>query len=574
MGNTNNNSVEADNGKAKPDPLDFIREIVANDLASGKHTSTVTRFPPEPNGYLHIGHAKSICLNFGIALENESGVCHLRFDDTNPAKEDVEYVNSIKEDVQWLGFDWGKNIFFASDYFEKLYDFAVELIRAGRAFVCELTLDEIAEHRGTPTEPGRNSPYRDRSPEENLELFQRMRDGEFDDGTRVLRAKIDMASPNLHMRDPVLYRIRKTPHHRTGNKWCLYPMYDFTHCLSDSIEGITHSLCTLEFEVHRPLYDWVLDNVTIDCRPRQIEFARLNLTYTVLSKRKLLKLVEEGHAGGWDDPRMPTVSGLRRRGYTPASIRSFCKTIGMTKFNSLTDVALLEHSIRQDLNDTTPRRMAVLRPLKVVITNFDEGKVEELDAANHPKDSDAGTRTVPFTREIYVERDDFMEEPPAKFFRLGPGREVRLRFAYFITCNEVIRNAAGEVTELHCTYDPETRGGNAPDGRKVKGTIHWVSAAHAHEAEVRLYDRLFTVENPNKEEDGETYLDHLNPGSLEVISDARLEPGLAKAEPGERFQFERLGYFCADVTNSQPGEPVFNRTVTLRDTWTRQQGKR
>ncbi len=574
MGNTNNNSVEADNGKAKPDPLDFIREIVANDLASGKHTSTVTRFPPEPNGYLHIGHAKSICLNFGIALENESGVCHLRFDDTNPAKEDVEYVNSIKEDVQWLGFDWGKNIFFASDYFEKLYDFAVELIRAGRAFVCELTLDEIAEHRGTPTEPGRNSPYRDRSPEENLELFQRMRDGEFDDGTRVLRAKIDMASPNLHMRDPVLYRIRKTPHHRTGNKWCLYPMYDFTHCLSDSIEGITHSLCTLEFEVHRPLYDWVLDNVTIDCRPRQIEFARLNLTYTVLSKRKLLKLVEEGHVGGWDDPRMPTVSGLRRRGYTPASIRSFCKTIGMTKFNSLTDVALLEHSIRQDLNDTTPRRMAVLRPLKVVITNFDEGKVEELDAANHPKDPDAGTRTVPFTREIYVERDDFMEEPPAKFFRLGPGREVRLRFAYFITCNEVIRNAAGEVTELHCTYDPETRGGNAPDGRKVKGTIHWVSAAHAHEAEVRLYDRLFTVENPNKEEDGETYLDHLNPGSLEVISDARLEPGLAKAEPGERFQFERLGYFCADVTNSQPGEPVFNRTVTLRDTWTRQQGKR
>ncbi len=574
MGNTNNNSVEADNGKAKPDPLDFIREIVANDLASGKHTSTVTRFPPEPNGYLHIGHAKSICLNFGIALENESGVCHLRFDDTNPAKEDVEYVNSIKEDVQWLGFDWGKNIFFASDYFEKLYDFAVELIRAGRAFVCELTLDEIAEHRGTPTEPGRNSPYRDRSPEENLELFQRMRDGEFDDGTRVLRAKIDMASPNLHMRDPVLYRIRKTPHHRTGNKWCLYPMYDFTHCLSDSIEGITHSLCTLEFEVHRPLYDWVLDNVTIDCRPRQIEFARLNLTYTVLSKRKLLKLVEEGHAGGWDDPRMPTVSGLRRRGYTPASIRSFCKTIGMTKFNSLTDVALLEHSIRQDLNDTTPRRMAVLRPLKVVITNFDEGKVEELDAANHPKDPDAGTRTVPFTREIYVERDDFMEEPPAKFFRLGPGREVRLRFAYFITCNEVIRNAAGEVTELHCTYDPETRGGNAPDGRKVKGTIHWVSAAHAHEAEVRLYDRLFTVENPNKEEDGKTYLDHLNPGSLEVISDARLEPGLAKAEPGERFQFERLGYFCADVTNSQPGEPVFNRTVTLRDTWTRQQGKR
>ncbi len=573
MGNTNNNSAGTDNGEAKPEPLDFIREIVAADLASGKHASTVTRFPPEPNGYLHIGHAKSICLNFGISLENEGGVCHLRFDDTNPAKEDVEYVDSIKEDVQWLGFDWGKNIYFASDYFEKLYGFAVELIQSGKAFVCELTLDEIAGHRGTPTKPGTNSPYRDRSPGENLELFQRMRDGEFADGTRVLRAKIDMASPNLHMRDPVLYRIRKTPHHRTGNKWCLYPMYDFTHCLSDSIEGITHSLCTLEFEVHRPLYDWVLDNVTIDCRPRQIEFARLSLTYTVLSKRKLLTLVEEGRVNGWDDPRMPTVSGLRRRGYTPSSIRTFCKTIGMTKFNSLTDVALLEHSIRQDLNDTTPRRMAVLRPLKVVITNFDEDKVEELEAANHPKDPEAGTRSVPFTREIYVERDDFMEEPPRKFFRLGPGREVRLRFAYFITCNEVIKNAAGEVTELHCTYDPETHGGNAPDGRKVKGTIHWVSASHAFEAQVRLYDRLFTVEDPNKEDDGKTYLDHLNAESLEVIADAKLEPGLAKAEPGERFQFERLGYFCADAGDSQAGKPVFNRTVTLRDAWAKQRGK-
>jgi len=573
MGNTNNNSAGTDNGEAKPEPLDFIREIVAADLASGKHASTVTRFPPEPNGYLHIGHAKSICLNFGISIENEGGVCHLRFDDTNPAKEDVEYVDSIKEDVQWLGFDWGKNIYFASDYFEKLYGFAVELIQSGKAFVCELTLDEIAGHRGTPTKPGTNSPYRDRSPGENLELFQRMRDGEFADGTRVLRAKIDMASPNLHMRDPVLYRIRKTLHHRTGNKWCLYPMYDFTHCLSDSIEGITHSLCTLEFEVHRPLYDWVLDNVAIDSRPRQIEFARLSLTYTVLSKRKLLTLVEEGRVNGWDDPRMPTVSGLRRRGYTPASIRSFCKTIGMTKFNSLTDVALLEHSIRQDLNDTTPRRMAVLRPLKVVITNFAEDKVEELDAANHPKDPDAGTRTVPFTREIYVERDDFMEEPPAKFFRLGPGREVRLRFAYFITCNEVIKNAAGEVTELRCTYDPETCGGNAPDGRKVKGTIHWVSASHAFEAEVRLYDRLFMVEDPNREEGGKTYLDHLNAESLEVISDAKLEPGLAKAGPGERFQFERLGYFCADPVDSKPGGPVFNRTVSLRDAWARQQRK-
>jgi len=573
MGNTNNNSAGTDNGEAKPEPLDFIREIVAADLASGKHASTVTRFPPEPNGYLHIGHAKSICLNFGISLENKGGVCHLRFDDTNPAKEDVEYVDSIKEDVQWLGFDWGKNIYFASDYFEKLYGFAVELIQSGKAFVCELTLDEIAGHRGTPTKPGTNSPYRDRSPGENLELFQRMRDGEFADGTRVLRAKIDMASPNLHMRDPVLYRIRKTLHHRTGNKWCLYPMYDFTHCLSDSIEGITHSLCTLEFEVHRPLYDWVLDNVAIDSRPRQIEFARLSLTYTVLSKRKLLTLVEEGRVNGWDDPRMPTVSGLRRRGYTPASIRSFCKTIGITKFNSLTDVALLEHSIRQDLNDTTPRRMAVLRPLKVVITNFDEDKVEELEAANHPKDPEAGTRKVPFTREIYVERDDFMEEPPRKFFRLGPGREVRLRFAYFITCNEVIKNAAGEVTELHCTYDPETHGGNAPDGRKVKGTIHWVSASHAFEAQVRLYDRLFTVEDPNKEDNGKTYLDHLNTESLEVIADAKLEPGLAKAEPGERFQFERLGYFCADAGDSQADKPVFNRTVTLRDAWAKQRGK-
>ena len=573
MGNTNNNSAGTDNGEAKPEPLDFIREIVAADLASGKHASTVTRFPPEPNGYLHIGHAKSICLNFGISIENEGGVCHLRFDDTNPAKEDVEYVDSIKEDVQWLGFDWVKNIYFASDYFEKLYGFAVELIQSGKAFVCELTLDEIAGHRGTPTKPGTNSPYRDRSPGENLELFQRMRDGEFADGTRVLRAKIDMASPNLHMRDPVLYRIRKTLHHRTGNKWCLYPMYDFTHCLSDSIEGITHSLCTLEFEVHRPLYDWVLDNVAIDSRPRQIEFARLSLTYTVLSKRKLLTLVEEGRVNGWDDPRMPTVSGLRRRGYTPASIRSFCKTIGMTKFNSLTDVALLEHSIRQDLNDTTPRRMAVLRPLKVVITNFDEDKVEELEAANHPKDPEAGTRSVPFTREIYVERDDFMEEPPRKFFRLGPGREVRLRFAYFITCNEVIKNAAGEVTELHCTYDPETHGGSAPDGRKVKGTIHWVSASHAFEAQVRLYDRLFTVEDPNKEDDGKTYLDHLNAESQEVIADAKLEPGLAKAEPGERFQFERLGYFCADAGDSQAGKPVFNRTVTLRDAWAKQRGK-
>ena len=573
MGNPNDNSAETNSGDEKPESLDFIREIVTNDLDSGKHGSTVTRFPPEPNGYIHIGHAKSICLNFGISQENEGGVCHLRFDDTNPVKEDVEYVDSIKEDVTWLGFDWGKNLFFASDYFEKLYGFAAELIKNGKAFVCDLTLDEIAEHRGTPTRPGKNSPHRDRSPEENRELFERMRCGEFEDGTRVLRAKIDMASPNLHMRDPVLYRIRKTQHHRTGGKWCIYPMYDFTHCLSDSIEGITHSLCTLEFEVHRPLYDWVLDKVSVDCHPRQIEFARLNLTYTVLSKRKLLTLVEEGHVAGWDDPRMPTVSGLRRRGYTPASIRSFCKTIGLTKFNSLTDVALLEHSIRQDLNETAQRRLAVLRPLKVVITNIEEGKIQELEAVNNPKDPEAGMRPMPFTREIYIERDDFMEDPPKKFFRLGPGREVRLRFAFFITCQEVIKNAAGEVIELHCTYDPETRGGNAPDGRKVKGTIHWVSATKAFETEVRLYDRLFTEEDPNKEEDGKTYIDHLNPNSLEVIREAKLEPSLAEAEPGALFQFERLGYFCADSKDSQLGKPVYNRTVTLRDAWAKQQGK-
>ena len=573
MGNPNDNSAETNSGDEKPESLDFIREIVTNDLDSGKHGSTVTRFPPEPNGYIHIGHAKSICLNFGISQENEGGVCHLRFDDTNPVKEDVEYVDSIKEDVTWLGFDWGKNLFFASDYFEKLYGFAAELIKNGKAFVCDLTLDEIAEHRGTPTRPGKNSPHRDRTPEENLELFELMRSGEFEDGTRVLRAKIDMASPNLHMRDPVLYRIRKTQHHRTGDKWCIYPMYDFTHCLSDSIEGITHSLCTLEFEVHRPLYDWVLDNVSVDYHPRQIEFARLNLTYTVLSKRKLLTLVEEGHVAGWDDPRMPTVSGLRRRGYTPASIRSFCKTIGLTKFNSLTDVALLEHSIRQDLNETAQRRLAVLRPLKVVITNIEEGKIEELEAVNNPKDPEAGMRPMPFTREIYIERDDFMEDPPKKFFRLGPGREVRLRFAFFITCQEVIKNAAGEVIELHCTYDPETRGGNAPDGRKVKGTIHWVSATKAFETEVRLYERLFTEEDPNKEEDGKTYIDHINPDSLEVIREAKLEPSLAEAEPGALFQFERLGYFCADLKDSQPGKPVYNRTVTLRDAWAKQQGK-
>jgi glutaminyl-tRNA synthetase len=569
MGNQNN-TLEEDNNDSKAESLDFIREIIANDLSSGKHESPVTRFPPEPNGYIHIGHAKSICLNFGLSKENKGGVCHLRFDDTNPVKEDSEYVDSIKQDVSWLGFDWGENLFFASDYFEKLYDLAQELIKEGKAFVCDLSLDEIAEHRGTPKSPGKNSPYRDRSPADNIDLFERMRNGEFEDGAKVLRAKIDMASPNLHMRDPVLYRIRKTAHHRTGDKWCIYPMYDFTHCLSDSIEGITHSLCTLEFEVHRPLYDWVLANLSVDCHPRQIEFARLNLTYTVLSKRKLLVLVQEGYVDGWDDPRMPTVSGLRRRGFTPASIRAFCHAIGVTKFNSLTDVALLEHSLRQDLNETVQRRLAVLHPIKVVITNFQEGQIEELEAVNNPKNPEAGTRMMPFSREIYIERDDFMEDPPKKFFRLGPGREVRLRFAYFITCQEIIKNDVGEIVELHCTYDPETRGGNAPDGRKVKGTIHWVSAAKAFETKVRLYDRLFTTADPNKEDEDKTFLDHINESSLEVIADAKLEPSLSEANPGESFQFERLGYFCADSKDSERGKPVFNRTTTLRDAWAKQ----
>ncbi len=572
MGNQNN-ILEESHEDSKPEALDFIREIIANDLSSGKHNTTITRFPPEPNGYIHIGHAKSICLNFGISKENKGGVCHLRFDDTNPVKEDMEYVDSIKQDVGWLGFEWGENLFFASDYFDKLYEFARQLIKEGKAFVCDLTLEEIAEHRGAPKTPGKNSPYRDRSPAENMDLFERMRNGEFDDGAKVLRAKIDMGSPNLHMRDPVLYRIRKTTHHRTADKWCIYPMYDFTHCLSDSIEGVTHSLCTLEFEVHRPLYDWVLDALRVDCHPRQIEFARLNLTYTVLSKRKLLVLVQEGHVSGWDDPRMPTVSGLRRRGYTPDSIRSFCRAIGLTKFNSLTDVALLEHSIRQDLNEIAPRRLAVLRPIKVVITNFPEGKVEELEAVNNPKNPEAGTRMMPFTREIYIERDDFLEDPPKKFFRLGPGREVRLRFAYFITCQEIIKNDSGEIIELKCTYDPETRGGNAPDGRKVKGTIHWVSAAESFQTEVRLYDRLFTSEDPNREDEGKTFLDYLNPESLELIPHARLEPSLASAKPGETFQFERLGYFSADLKDSKENNPVFNRTVTLRDGWAKQQNK-
>ena len=553
----------------RPAPVDFIRQIIAADLRSNKHGGRViTRFPPEPNGYLHIGHAKSICLNFGIANENPGGVCHLRFDDTNPTKEDVEYVESIKEDVHWLGFDWGDRLFHASDHFDKLHGFALRLIRDGKAYVCSLSADEIRAHRGTLTEPGKDSPYRNRSVEENLDLFARMRAGEFADGTHVLRAKIDMASPNMNLRDPTLYRIRKVPHDRTGDRWCIYPMYDFAHTLSDAVESITHSLCTLEFEDHRPLYDWFLEQLPFESPPRQIEFARLNLSYTVLSKRKLLTLVCDGHVLGWDDPRMPTLAGLRRRGYTPESIRTFCDRIGVAKRDSLVDVAMLEHSVREDLNRRAPRVMCVLRPLRVVVDNYPEGKVEEIDAVNNPEDASQGTRKVPFSRVLYLERDDFQENPPKKFFRLSPGREVRLRYAYYITCVGVVKDEkTGEVVELHCTYDPETRGGTSPDGRKVKSTLHWVSAEHALPAEVRLYDRLFSEENPNAEKDGRDFLSHLNASSLEVLTDCRVEPTLAEATPGAFLQFERQGYFCADRRDSQPGHLVFNRTVSLRDTW-------
>ncbi|MDQ7008339.1 MAG: glutamine--tRNA ligase/YqeY domain fusion protein [Acidobacteriota bacterium] len=555
-----------DPGAPREESLDFIREIIAADQRSGKHGGRVaTRFPPEPNGYLHIGHAKSICLNFGVAAE-WNGTCNLRFDDTNPCKEEQEYVDAIKDDVRWLGFDWGEREFFASDYFDRLYAYAVQLIRQGKAYVDSLSGEQIREYRGTLTRPGRNSPFRDRSVEENLDLFERMKNGEFADGEHVLRAKIDMASPHVVMRDPTLYRIRKVSHHRTGDKWCIYPMYDFTHCLSDSIEGITHSLCTLEFENHRPLYDWILDELGVECHPQQIEFARLNLEYTVLSKRKLLQLVEEGHVNGWDDPRMPTLSGLRRRGYTPESIRAFCDRIGVAKRDSRIDVTLLENAVREDLNRRAPRFMAVLRPLKLVIENYPEGEVEYFDAVNNPEDLSAGTRKVPFSREIYIERQDFMEDPPKKFFRLAPGREVRLRYAYLVTCREVVRDADGEIVELRCTYDPATRGGDAPDGRRVRGTLHWVSAAHARAGEVRLYDRLFVRPNPDEVDPGGSFLDHLNPASLEVITDARLEPHLGELEAGARVQFERLGYFCLDA-DSRPGHPVFNRTVTLRDTW-------
>jgi len=548
-------------------PSDFIRDIVAHDLATNKHGGrVVTRFPPEPNGYLHIGHAKSICLNFGIALEN-GGVCHLRFDDTNPAKEDVEYVDSIQADVRWLGFDWKDKLFYASDYFDQLHDYAVQLIRAGKAYVDSLSAEELRAHRGTLTAPGRNSPYRDRSVEENLRLFAAMRAGEFDEGTHVLRAKIDMSSPNINLRDPAIFRVKRVPHHRTGDRWCIYPMYDFAHALSDAIEGITHSICTLEFEDHRPLYDWVLDNLPVPSHPQQIEFARLNLSYTVLSKRKLLELVGQGHVSGWDDPRMPTIAGLRRRGYTPEAMRAFCAAIGVAKRDSLVDVAMLEHAVRDDLNKRAPRAMAVLRPLRVVIDNYPADQVEELDAINNPEDPSMGTRRVPFSRELYIERDDFREDPPKQFYRLAPGREVRLRYAYFIRCERVVKDERGEVVELHCSYDPATRGGDAPDGRKVKATLHWVSAGHAIPAEVRLYDRLFTVENPSVEKDGADYRTFLNPNSLEVLSDCQLEPSLAGAAPGSFYQFERHGYFCSDTVDSRPGQPVFNRTVGLRDTW-------
>jgi glutaminyl-tRNA synthetase len=557
---------------APPAPVDFIRQIVADDLVTNKHLGRVaTRFPPEPNGYLHIGHAKAICLDFGIAEEN-GGTCNLRFDDTNPTKEDVEYVEAIQDDVAWLGFKWDA-LYYASDYFEKLYQFAVQLIKQGKAYVDSLSADEIRSRRGTLTEPGQDSPYRDRTVEENLGLFARMRAGEFPDGAHVLRAKIDMASPNFNMRDPTLYRIRHASHHRTGDAWCIYPMYDFAHPLSDALERITHSICTLEFEDHRPLYDWLVMNLIDGDRPQQIEFARLNLNYTVVSKRKLLQLVQQKLVAGWDDPRMPTISGLRRRGYTPQSIRDFCARIGVAKKENVIDVAQLEHSVREDLNRTAPRVMTVLRRLKVLITNYPEGQTELVDVINNPEDPAAGTRKVPFSGELFIEQDDFMEDPPKKFFRLAPGREVRLRCAYFIKCTDVVKDAAGRIIELRCTYDPATRGGDSPDGRRVKATLHWVSAAHALPIEVRLYDRLFSIEDPEQAPDGETFLANLNPDSLEVLRDCRAEPSLATAVAGDRFQFERLGYFCVDP-DSAAGSLVFNRTVSLRDTWARISQKR
>jgi glutaminyl-tRNA synthetase len=547
-----------------PAATNFIREIILDDLKTNKFAGRVhTRFPPEPNGYLHIGHAKSITLNFGLAAEF-GGQCNLRFDDTNPSKEEVEYVDSIIEDARWLGGDWGDRLFYASDYFGQLYDWAVQLIKAGKAYVDDLSAEEIRKQRGTLTEPGQNSPYRDRSVEENLNLFERMRAGEFPDGARTLRAKIDMSAPNLNLRDPVMYRILHAEHHRTGKKWCIYPMYDFAHGESDSIERITHSICTLEFEDHRPLYDWYVEQLGI-YHPQQIEFDRLNLTYTLLSKRKLLQLVQQKYVSGWDDPRMPTISGLRRRGYTPEAIRNFCRRVGVSKTNGITELGLLEYFLREDLNKSALRAMAVLRPLRVVIENYPEDQVEQMEAVNNPEDAGAGTRTVPFSKVLYIEQDDFREDPPKQYFRLSPGREVRLRYGYFITCTGVVKDDQGVVTEIHCSYDRATRGGNAPDGRKVKSTIHWVSAAHAVDAEVRLYDNLFTVENPNDAPEGQDFTANLNPNSLETAH-AKLEPSLAGATPGSRYQFERLGYFCAD-RDSAPERLIFNRTVTLRDTW-------
>ncbi len=549
-------------------PTNFIHEAIDEEIKNGKYIpqDICTRFPPEPNGYLHIGHAKAICIDFGTA-EKYGGRCNLRFDDTNPSKEDVEYVESIKEDVAWLGFKWD-GLFYASEYFMTMYECAVKLIKKGIAYVCDLTAEQIREYRGTLTEPGKESPYRDRSVEENLDLFARMKNGEFADGSKVLRAKIDMKSPNINMRDPVIYRILRATHHRTGNEWCIYPMYDFAHPIEDAVEGITHSLCSLEFEDHRPLYDWVINNVDLEGKPRQIEFARLNITNTVMSKRKLLALVKEGYVSGWDDPRMPTLSGLRRRGYTPFSIRNFCEKIGVAKTSSTVELALLEHCIREDLNSTAPRVMAVLRPVKVVIDNYPDGQTEELDVENNPEDPSSGTRKVPFSKVIYIEQDDFMEEPPSKYFRLSPGREVRLKNAYFIKCESVVKDeATGEITEIHCTYDPETRGGNAPDGRKVKGTIHWVSAQHSVDAEIRLYDNLFSVLNPSEEKEGVEFTDYISEDSLEILKNAKVEPSLVNAEPGSKYQFLRMGYFCADSVLSKDGAPVFNRTVGLKDTW-------
>ncbi len=552
----------------------FIHEMIDGEIKTGKSDGRiVTRFPPEPNGYLHIGHAKSICLNYGTA-QKYNGTFHLRFDDTNPTKEDTEYVESIMEDVRWLGADWKDKLFFASDYFEKFYEYAVQLIKLGKAYVCELSDTEMREYRGTLTAPGKESPYRNRSVEENLDLFARMRAGEFEDGSKVLRAKIDMASPNIHMRDPVIYRIRHTSHHRSGDQWCIYPMYDFAHPLEDAIEHITHSICTLEFEIHRPFYDWLLESLVPAPRPQQIEFARLNLTNTVMSKRKLLELVKEHNVSGWDDPRMPTISGLRRRGVPPEAIRAFCEGIGVTKYNSLTDLSLLEYYIRENLNKTAKRVMVVMNPLKVILDNYPDDLVEEMDAVNNPENPEDGTRKVPFSKVLYIERDDFREEAPKKFYRLAPGAEVRLRYAYFVKCVSVDRDGNGEITAVHCTYDPETRGGNAPDGRKVKGTIHWVSAKHAFNTEVRLYDRLFTVENVGDIPEGENYRSYLNPDSLKVVRGAMMEPSLKEAKKGDRFQFERIGYFCVDSKDEFEEKPVFNRTVQLKDSWAKIEAKK